>query len=444
MDVNNITPREIILGILLEITENGAYSHLAIRSALDKYQYLGKQDRSFITRICEGTLERMITIDYIIGQFSTVKVSKMKPVLRGILRFSVYELKYMDSIPPSATCNEAVKLAQKKGFRSLKGFVNAVLRNIARNLDALSFPDPHSSPLDSLSITYSMPLWILELWKGSYSLLQIEEFLKAFLSPSPTTIRINPLKTSKEDLISELKADGIKVSDETGIPNALFISNYDYLGKIPAFQSGKFYVQDLSSMRVSLWAAPKKGDYVIDVCAAPGGKSIHMAELMEGSGIVEARDISPYKVSFIKENIERCQLPNIRPMVADARILEQEKIRQADIVIADLPCSGLGALGKRSDMKYKLTPQMCQDLVLLQREILHTVQQYVKPGGVLMYSTCTINPAENEENVSWFLESHPHFTLERQQQILPEEKLNDGFFLAKLLCQATGKNMPNR
>lgn len=430
---SNVNSREIILGILLEVTRDGEYSHIAIRNALEKYQYLKKQERSFITRICEGTLERMITIDYIIGQFSAVQVRKMKPVLRCILRSSVYELKYMDAIPPSATCNEAVKLAQKKGFRSLKGFVNGVLRNISRNLDAIPLPDPKDSPLEYLSIAYSMPIWILEMWKKSYSMEQIEGFLKSFLAPSPTVIRTNALKTSKEDLINELKAEGIKVSEDTGVPGALFISGYDYLGKVPGFQEGKFYVQDLSSMQVALWAEPKKGDYVIDVCAAPGGKSIHMAELMQGTGVVEARDLTPSKVSFIQENIERCQLGNIYPLAADARVLDSEKVGKADIVIADLPCSGLGAIGKRSDMKYRVSPEMCQELALLQREILHTVQQYVKPGGVLMYSTCTINPAENEENVSWFLENHPDFTLGRQQQILPQEKTSDGFFLAKLL-----------
>ncbi len=431
---SNVNTREIILGILLEVTRDGEYSHIAIRNTLEKYQYLEKQERSFITRVCEGTLEHMITIDYMIDQFSTVKARKMKPVLRCILRSSVYELKYMDAVPPSATCNEAVKLAQKKGFRSLKGFVNGVLRNISRNLDTISLPDPQDSPLGYLSVAYSMPMWILEVWKKSYSIDQIEGFLKSFFSPSPTVIRINLLKISKKDLINELEAEGIKVSEGTGVSDALFISGYDYLGKVPGFQEGKFYVQDLSSMQVSLWAEPKKGDYVIDVCAAPGGKSIHMAELMQGTGIVEARDLTPYKVSLIQENIVRCQLQNIYPLVADARVLDPGKVGKADIVIADLPCSGLGAIGKRSDIKYKVSPEMCQELALLQREILHTVQQYVKPGGILMYSTCTINPAENEENVSWFLGSHPHFSLERQQQILPQEKTNDGFFLAKLRC----------
>ena len=196
-------------------------------------------------------------------------------------------------------------------------------------------------------------------------------------------------------------------------------------------------------MQVALLAEPKPGDYVLDVCAAPGGKSIHLAEQLlqkerqsEKSdtvkGMVEARDLTAYKVSLIEENIARCGLANIRAVQADARILDQTQVQRADIVIADLPCSGLGVLGRKADIKYRITRQACEELATLQREILGIVQQYVKPGGILIYSTCTIHRAENEENVSWFLQQHSDFCLEKQQQILPKKGENDGFFLAKL------------
>lgn len=194
-------------------------------------------------------------------------------------------------------------------------------------------------------------------------------------------------------------------------------------------------------MQAALLAEPKPGNYVLDVCAAPGGKSIHMAELLleaerkeaeVSPGIVEARDLTEYKVSLIQENLERCGLPNIRAKQADARALDREQIGKADIVLADLPCSGLGVLGRKADIKYKMTREASQELCSLQKEILHTVQQYVKPGGVLIYSTCTINPAENEENVHWFLQEHSDFQLQAQRQILPDGGRNDGFFLAKL------------
>ncbi len=437
-----IDNRELVLGILLEVTQGGEYSHIAIRNTLEKYQYLGQQERKFIKRVCEGTLEHMIWIDYVIDQFSKVKTGKMKPAIRCILRSGVYELKYMDAVPASATCNEAVKLAQKKGFYNLKGFVNGILRNISRNLDQLPMPDREREPLKYLSIAYSMPMWILELWKESYSMEQMEGFLKSFLTVMRTSIRTNTLQVSASELKQELTEEEIQVEEQAGIPDAFWIGGYDFLGRIPAFQEGKFYVQDASSMKVALWADPKPGDYVMDVCAAPGGKSIHLAQLMQGSGTVEARDLTEYKVSLIQENAKRCQMENVVPVVADARVLDESKVGKADIVIADLPCSGLGVLGKRPDIKYKMTLKMCQELTALQKEILHTVQQYVKPGGILIYSTCTIHRAENEDNVSWFLQEHPSFVLEKQQQILPEEERNDGFFLAKFQKAAAEQENP--
>lgn len=430
---NGINVRELILQVLLEVTRDGEYSHIAIKNTLDKYQYLEKQERSFFTRVCEGTLENMILIDYIINQFSKVKVNKMKPVIRCILRSSVYEMKYMDSVPASATCNEAVKLTQKKGFHNLKGFVNGVLRNISRNLENISMPDKEKETAAWLSVTYSVPEWLVEKWKNRYELSQLEEIFQAFLGKSATSIRVNTEATTKEALIKELEAEQIIVTENEEIPDALYIDGYDFLAGIPAFVEGKFYVQDVSSMLVSLWAEPKEGAQVLDVCAAPGGKSIHMAELLHGTGMVEARDLTEYKVFLIEENIERCGLKNICAKQADARILDKDKVGKLDIVIADLPCSGLGVIGKKPDIKYKMTEEKCRELAALQREILHTVQHYVKAGGVLMYSTCTINPQENEDNVRVFLKEHPEFVLERQQQILPKKGKNDGFFLARLV-----------
>ncbi|MBU5473916.1 16S rRNA (cytosine(967)-C(5))-methyltransferase RsmB [Roseburia sp. MSJ-14] len=430
---NGVNVRELILDVLLEITKNGEYSHIAIKNTLDKYQYLEKQERSFLTRVCEGTLENMILIDYVINQFSKVKVNKMKPVIRCILRSSVYELKFMDSVPVSATCNEAVKLAQKKGFHNLKGFVNGVLRNISRNLEQISMPDEEREPEKWLSVKYSIPEWLIEKWQKQYDKTQLEEMFQAFLEKSATSIRVNTEKTTKEELIKELEAEQITVMENEEVPNALYIDGYDFLSGITAFQEGMFYVQDVSSMLVSLWAEPKEGAQVIDVCAAPGGKSIHMAELLHGTGMVEARDLTEYKVSLIEENIERCGLTNIRAKQADARVLEEDSVGKADIVIADLPCSGLGVIGKKPDIKYKMSEAKCAELAALQREILHTVQNYVKSGGVFMYSTCTINPQENEENVQWFLKEHADFELERQQQILPKKGKNDGFFLARMV-----------
>lgn len=424
-----VNVREIILETLLLITRDGEYSHIALKNVLDKYQYLEKRERAFITRVVEGTLEHQIEIDYIINQFSKVKVNKQKPVIRTILRSSVYQLKYMDHVPDSAVCNEAVKLAGKKGFVNLKGFVNGVLRNISRNLDMVSYPDP-SNEIACLSVRYSLPMWMVEKWISVYGKETVEKMGKAFLEERPVTVRRNTAVVSKEEFEKELEKDGVVYRRHPVLPYAYELTNYDYLAGLLSFQKGYFYIQDISSMQVAEWAEPKEGDYVIDVCAAPGGKAIHMAEKLAGSGHVEARDLTEYKVSLINENIQRSRLDNIEAVCHDATVYDETAKEKADIIIADLPCSGLGVLGKKVDLKYKMTKEMQDDLVCLQRKILSVVHEYVKPGGKLVYSTCTIHRGENEDTARWFEETYPEFRLVKEQQFLPAREEGDGFYIA--------------
>ena len=443
----SVSERELVLAVLLEVTKENTYSHIALRNVLGKYQYLDKKERAFITRVSEGTLEHMIEIDYIVNQFSKVKVNKMKPVIRNIIRSAVYQLKYMDSVPNSAVCNEAVKLAVKKGFGSLRGFVNGVLRNIARNLDSISYPDEKNLK-EYLSVRYSMPEWILEKWLKEYDRETVETMLRDFQEEKPTTIRCNLHKISVDELIAKLEAESVKVERHPYLPYALWISEYNYLGELQSFQDGDFTIQDISSMMVSEIAAPKSGDYIIDVCAAPGGKSLHLADKLDGTGHVEARDLTEYKVGLIQENIERTGMSNIEAVLQDATMYEEASKEKADIVIADIPCSGLGVLGKKTDLKYKASPEGVQNLVWLQREILKTVRTYVKPGGTLVYSTCTISKEKNQENVAWLLKEYPEFHLvdirpnlceELQKEVkedgclqfLPGLQESDGFFIAK-------------
>ena len=441
-----VNVREIILETLLLITRDGEYSHIALKNVLDKYQYLEKRERAFITRVVEGTLERQIEIDYIINQFSKVKVNKQKPVIRTILRSSVYQLKYMDHVPDSAVCNEAVKLAGKKGFVNLKGFVNGVLRNISRNLDMLSYPDP-SNEIACLSVRYSLPMWMVEKWISVYGKETVEKMGKAFLEERPVTVRRNTAVVSKEEFEKELEKDGVVYRRHPVLPYAYELTNYDYLAGLLAFQKGYFYIQDISSMQVAEWAEPKEGDYVIDVCAAPGGKSLHIGDKMEGFGTVDARDISQYKVNLIEENIQRLNSINVQAKVQDATIFDVESECKADIVLADVPCSGYGVIGKKPEIKYRSTTQKEEELVILQRTILDKAAEYVKPRGVLVFSTCTIAKEENEENMMWFMNNHP-FKLESIDDCIPEELRSettglgylqmlpgvhgtDGFFIAR-------------
>ena len=444
--IKAISERELVLDILLEITKNGAYSHIALRNTLAKYQYLDKKERAFITRVVEGTLEHMIEIDYIINQFSKVKVNKMKPVIRTIIRSAVYQLKYMDSVPNSAVCNEAVKLAVKRGFVNLKGFVNGVLRNIDRNLNKIQYPDKNNM-LEYLSVKYSMPVWILKKWMKVYSEETVEKMLQAFLEEKGTTIRCNLNKLSKEELSEKLVKEGVTVKEHPYLPYALEISDYNFLGELQSFEEGDFQVQDISSMLVAEIADPKKEDYVIDVCAAPGGKALHVADKLMGTGHVEARDLTEYKAGLIEENILRSGMKNIEAVVQDATKNDGKSENKANLVIADLPCSGLGVIGKKTDIKYKMTEEAQKSLAQLQKEILSIVQSYVKENGTLVYSTCTINEDENIENVRWFLKQYPQFkkvsledsvceelkgsVKEGCLQLLPGIHESDGFFIAK-------------
>ena len=447
MTTNGINSREMILEILLQIEEEGEHSHIAIRNALSKYQFLPKQERAFITRVCEGTLEYRIQIDYIIDSFSKVTVDKMKPAIREILRSAVYQLKYMDSVPDSAVCNEAVKLTQRKGFYNLKPFVNGVLRTVAREMNQVRFPAREENVVRYLSIKYSMPEQLVNRWLDAYGEEITEKILADFLEEKPVTVRCRTYLNSVEDTCRSLENQGVHVQPAPYLPYARYISGFNHILALDAFIKGKILVQDVSSMLVAEVANPQKGDYVIDVCAAPGGKSLHVGDKMEGFGTVDARDVSQYKVNLIEENIQRINSINVLARVQDATLFDQDSELLADIVLADVPCSGYGVIGKKPEIKYRVTPQKQDEIVILQRTILDRASNYVKPRGSLIFSTCTIAKEENEENMMWFLNNYP-FRLESLDPYLPEElhcettalgylqllpgvHKTDGFFIAK-------------
>lgn len=444
----NTNIRELVLDILIEVNEKDQYSHLVIRSVLDKYQYLDKKERAFLTRLAEGTIEHQIEMDYMIDSFSKVKVRKMKPLIRNLLRMSVYQLRYMDAIPDSAVCNEAVKLAKKRGFRQLSGFVNGVLRSIVREGDKLLYPDAAMEPKRYLEVKYSVPGWIINRWMKAYGYEQTETILSHFYQESPLTIRTNRTKCTPEELRTKLINEQVTVEKIGEIPAesgefkdaldrlwdyAYTISDFDHLQSLQTFQDGDFYVQDISSMLVAEMAAPKKGDYVIDVCAAPGGKSSHIAELMDGTGMVEARDLTEYKTNLIEENIRRHGLSNMKAVCMDATVFDRDSVGKADILVCDLPCSGLGVMGKKTDIRYKMTEEKEKELVQLQRQILKTVIPYVKENGTVIYSTCTIDRTENEENAAWIEREFPELSLVAMKQMFPGEAGNDGFFISKFV-----------
>ena len=415
--------REIVLDILTEVLERGSFVHLVLNQALQKYQYLDKPDRAFITRVTEGTLEYLLQIDHIINRYSKTKTEKMKPLIRNLLRMSVYQILYMDRVPDSAACNEAVKLAVKRHFSGLKGFVNGVLRTVSREKDSLVFDTP--------SLAYSIPQWMYDMWEKEYGREKAGAIAASFLRDGPTWVRCNLSRASRKEILESLASQGVAVTGLSWLESMISISGYDYLESLESFRNGWIQVQDVTSALVSELADPKEGDYIIDVCAAPGGKSLHLADKLKGTGMVEARDLSEQKVAMIEENMARFGASNIKAVVWDALVTDEDAREKADIVIADLPCSGLGIIGKKPDIKYNMTMEKMAELASLQREILAASWEYVKPGGTLVYSTCTIDTKENEENARWLLSRFPLEPVDLTNRVgnaFDEPSLKEGMF----------------
>lgn len=452
MDVNI---RAVVLDILTEIEKEGEFSHITINNALLKYQYLDRTQRAFINRLSLGTIECRIEMDYILNQYSKTPVNKMKPLIRRIMRMAVYQIIYMENVPDSAACNEAVKLAAKRGFTGLKGFVNGVLRNISRNKDNITYPDKAKETKKYLSVKYSMPEWIIELWNTNMSYEEIEDILAGMKKDKKTYIRCNTLKGSTDYIKKILEEEGVTVTEVSGLSYAYEISGYDYLTALKSFNEGLYQIQDISSMMAGEYVKPSTDSLIVDVCAAPGGKSINAAlklaeaaydnkdipesgiskEVLKGiTGRVIARDVSDYKASLIDDNVARLGIPYIDVDVHNALEFDEELEGKADIVIADLPCSGLGIMGRKPDIRYNITKEKIDDIISLQRDILKVVSRYVKTGGTLVYSTCTINRAENEDNADCICNTLGFSKDGEYRQMLPSAKAdNDGFFVAGLI-----------
>lgn len=434
--------REIVLDMLLELSKSGAYCHLLMRDVLNKYNYLEQRDKAFIKKVTEGVIERKIELDYVINQFSNTKVNKLKPLIREVLRMSVYQILYMEQVPDSAICNEAVKLVEKRKFFNLKGFVNGVLRNIARNKESICYTD--------LSVKYSMPQFLVDKLKASYDDKTVEIILKAFLLEKPISVRMKESLSDekKNEIVSKMKASGIEVKEHPYLSYAYELKKAEGLNNIDSFVKGEFTVQDVSSMLVAECAGIKEHMTVLDLCAAPGGKSMHIAEKLKGTGKVYSFDVSEGKTEYIRGNIDRLGYTNVEVAVNDGTVFNESLWEKGDVVIADVPCSGIGVIGKKCDIKYRINEEEIKNIVELQKQIMKNAWQYVKKGGTLIYSTCTISEDENEKMVEWLTKNTP-LKLDSLDEYLPKELISettkkgylqllpgvhacDGFFIARL------------
>lgn len=432
--------RYIAYETLLLADTDGAGNSLT-KDVLDKYSYLDKKDRSFLKRLIEGTTERRISIDYVLDLYSSVRTAKMKKQVKTVLRMGVYQLLYMEGVADHAAVNESVKLIRKTPQKQLFGFVNAVLRTVQQNRDDIAWPDRDKDAARYMSVMYSCPLWIVNKLLKEQPEADAEALLKLSVSVRPVTARINMSKVKDFCDLGE----GITRSDIC--PNAVILDDYDNIADIPAVKLGLVCVQDISSIVAVSIAGIKEDDTVLDLCAAPGGKSLHAADLAV-KGRVISIDVSKRKVAKIDQNISRCGFENITAVVGDSSVYDSTYSGMADVVIADVPCSGLGVMGRKNDIKYNLTEKSVDELVILQRKILENAVRYVKNGGTLLFCTCTCSEEENRKNMEYlvrecaltpvdFYEDLPQILRDESAksgwlQLYGKDGLTDGFFMGKL------------
>lgn len=450
--------REISLNIIMMVLEEEKLSHIVLNKELKKFGNSNEEnvEKAFITRLSEGTIEKKITLDYITDKFSKTKTNKMKPFIRNLLRMSVYQIMYMDMVPDSAVCNEAVKIAKKRGFVNLSGFVNGVLRNISRNKENIEFPNVKDNPEYALSIKYSIPEWIVRRFINENGYAKTIEMLNTLeYNREGITVRVNISKADKEKAKNLLISENVIIEDISVADNMLRIKNFGAINSLSAFNKGIIQPQDVSSALVVQISGAKEGDICIDMCGAPGGKTLHLADKVKEKGKIYTGDITENKVNLIKENVSRTGFENISTRVWDATVCDEEFYECADIVVADVPCSGLGVIKHKPDIKYRLKEEDIEKLSEISRKILDTAVKYLKKGGKLVFSTCTMTDEENINNRRYIIEKlkllpediteflsddildiddNRKTAKEGYLKLLLSEK-NDGFFISKYIKQ---------
>ena len=419
-----LSPRKAAVNILTKIERDNAYSNLALKDFL-KDAELSREDTGFVSALVYGVLDRRITLDYILSRFMKTPIKKTAPFTLNVLRTALYQIKYMDKIPESAAVNEAVKLIKKSKESRNAGFVNAVLRSALRENTEL----PADNSAKSLSIRYSAPEWLVESFLKDYGIENTVALLEESLKPAPTWLRVNNVKTDEESLLAELEKCGISAK-QGELKNSVMLEKGTDIGGNQLFKEGLFHVEDLASQTALSVLSLEKGERVLDMCAAPGGKSFTMAEMLENTGEVVSADLYEQRVELIKNGAKRLGLTNIKSIVADATVYN-EGFGKFDAILCDVPCSGLGVIRRKPDIKYK--PQIdFSELQDIQYSILDNAVKYLKKGGRILYSTCTLRKNENEKLVNRFLREHKEFYKAEEKSLMPHINNTDGFYYALL------------
>ena len=433
--------RNIAVNVLERVINEGAYSNIILSNELNKSD-LSDKDKALTTEIVYGTLRRLKTIDMIIGSF-VKDTSIMDKKILIILRVALYQMRFLDKIPSYAACNEAVEMAKEISEKDSK-LVNGILRNYLKNENTLEIN--FRNKVDEIAYELSYDPWMVRMFIKQYGEKEALRILYGLNNTPKVTVRVNNLKSNYEDVFEELEEAGYNVEDGTICPEAISITAGSGIEKNSLFIDGKVTVQDESAMLIAPLLDINEGQTVLDLCSAPGGKTTHIAELLENTGEVLAFDLHEQKLDLIKENCERLGLTNVKFGAMDATKLNADLVNIADRVLIDVPCSGIGIIRKKPEIKWNKKRKDLKDIVTVQRDIMDNAWEYLKKGGVMVYSTCTLNKEENEENIEWFLNKHKDAELEvvfvgkgdnlrydrlGMLTILPNEFM-DGFFVAKL------------
>lgn len=423
MDIN----RKTAYLTLMDVENKRSYSNIALNHQIQRNR---PDNPAFVRELVYGVLKNKMLLDYVVDHLVPTGSSKLKMQGLNILRMGLYQLSNMGSVPEYAAVNETVNLA-KKFCKGRDGFINGVLRTYIRNKYSISLPDRAEDEVKYLSIKYSYEPWIIELWLKEYDVEFVEELLKAGNETPQTVIRLNWQKVMKKDLIKNLTEKGFEVEEGKLSPNALYVKGSNLLNT-QMYRMGMFSVQDESSQLATIMLDPKHGDFVMDVCAAPGGKTLAIAERMNNTGTVLASDVYTRKVALIEKEVKRLGLSNVKTRTYDATKVDTALIGKADKVIVDAPCTGLGVVRRKPEIKYKKWSWEMDSLPRKQLAILSSSSKYVKMGGTLLYCTCTINADENEKVVTDFLRKNKDFVSKEVVKLYPHIDGTDGFFICKM------------
>jgi 16S rRNA (cytosine967-C5)-methyltransferase len=442
--------REVALEILTRVEQDKSYSNLLLNQMLQKHP-LERQDAGLVTEIVYGTIQHLNTLDYFLNRFTAKGIHKLEPWARSILRLSLYQIVYLERIPSHAIVNEAVNIAKKKGHQGISGMVNGILRNVIRRKDELVIP-PGLPVIERIALQHSHPQWMVSRWVAQFGEESAELICQANNHPPKASARVNLLKHSPHEMIDILQREGIEAVPSVLSASGIIVEKGGNLAFSRWFKDGSFTIQDESSMLVGEAVNPQPEMHVLDCCAAPGGKTTHLAEKMNDTGRIIACDIHPHKIALIREQALRLNLKAIDTIQCDAADLSSKYGEASfDCILLDAPCSGLGVIRRKPDLKWSKQEQEIADICSLQNKLLNTVHSLLRPGGLLVYSTCTMEYDENQGMIERFLRQNPAFSLEAFPQemflnapeyklqaengflqILPHQFGSDGFFIARL------------